>query len=1855
MKSKLLISALAALGTAAFVTLIYWCFFRTTHRERLGYNDAYNTYLSAYTYGEVSRTSPITLRFVNDMVDTSDRAKWTQCWSFEPAIKGDVHWTSSNAMSFVPDEPLTPGEIYVATVDLKPVFPDIPNDLRFFRFDFQCKKRMANVSPISTTAFMDNEGKYYRLTGSVTTHNDESYEEVKKLLAANVKGKDLFVKWSHVSKTVQNQEVTKHTFIIDSLPREENPYPVYLNWKGNDGEEMKVLVSGKNDFSVKEIKKFADQGEKYVIVEFSDELDRTQSLEGLITIEGQKNLKYTIEDNRVTVFPSKGLVGKFKVNVSSSVKNLMGQNLKAPETKDLIFDALKPQVRIVGKGVIMPQSDKLPFVFEAAGLKKIDVRVIRILEKNVPQFLQVNNLDGNNELRRVGKIIVDKTIDLGANKDLNLNEWNYHSFDLAGLINPEPGAIYNVAIGFRRSYTLWEGCAAPEPEKDDDGNILAPEEQGDPSMFREPTEWETSGSGYEYDYSDYYDEGWADDSDPCDYWYYNRSHAVYRNIIASDLGLVAKSGSGGTFIACTNLKTTEPMAGVDLEFVDYQNVVYQTAKTDSKGQLFIKLPKAPHLLIGKYGTQRGYLRMNDGSAISTSRYDVSGAEVQNGLRGFIYGERGVWRPGDEMFINFILEDKEKTLPAGHPVTFELRGPRGQIVQRITKTEGLNGFYNFTCKTAPDAFTGNYLARVRVGGAVFEKTLKVETIMPNRLKLNLDFGSDIIASKTANNGVLSAEWLTGASAKGLKADVKVRLSPKRTTFAKFPDHSFDDPSRFVNSDEITLFNAKLDDKGKANVAFKTELSGKSAGFLNANFKTRVFEPGGAFSVDRFQSTFSPYDVYVGIATPHEKNASRDMLLTDKNNKIDIQTVTPDGRAISGRNISWAIYKMDWRWWFDRSRDEEYSYRSSMEKDPIDSGELTTDANGKGSFNFLVKYPEYGRYFIRAEDEEGHAGGQIVYVDYPSWQERMGNDGDQRGPTVLTFATNKEKYSVGETATVSIPSPNGGRALITVENANRVLRADWVLTTQGVTTYSFPITAEMSPNVFVTVSLLQPHAQTANDLPMRMYGIVPILVDDPTTQLQPEIAMSETLEPGKEFSVKVSEKGKGPMTYTLAIVDEGLLGLTRFKTPNPWADFYQRQALGVKTWDLYDMVIGMFKGEIKSLLSIGGDAMLQNADKPDRFKPVCLYVGPFSIGKGESKTHTFKMPNYFGEVRVMVVAGQDGRYGSAEKAVKVKQPLMALGTLPRVLRPAEELAFPLTVFSMDDNIKDVSIKVEADGLISVMEASKSLNFKEQGEQTEVFRLKVAPRTGKGHVKATVTGGGRTAVYETDIDVINPNPSITDLYAQRLDGNQSWTASVKMRGMEGTNKAAIEVSSIPPLNLNARLKYLIHYPYGCLEQTTSSVFPQLYVGRLSDLTPTQKADVDKNIRDGIARIYNFQRADGRLSYWPGQEYYNDWTSVYATHFLIEAKRVGYNISDEVLNKDFTFLRKQANDYVATPYEHDALTQAYRLFILALSGNSEMGAMNRLKSQVNTTNVCQWLLAASYYVSGQKDVAKKMTKDLSTTVKEYRYISYTFGTDMRDEAFILMALCNMNRSKDGVNLVQKLSDRLSNNNWYSTQEVAASLTAISQYLGDNKTNDKISLSYRINGGDWKEISTDKVLVQVELPDAGNIKTVEFKNKGGNVLYPRVVTEGIPLMGDNSVAANNLKVSTQYRDEKGRVIDVDALTQGTDFVAEVTVTNTSGRYYSELVLNQIFPSGWEIHNNRMDGTSSNSDAFVFQDIRDDRVYTFFNLDAGKSATYRVSLNAAYKGKYGLPSVTAEAMYDNTISARAAGTIVEVK
>ena len=1828
----------------------------------------YAPYVNAYTGGVISQNSTIRIELTHEqpMVDLNNELKENP-FSFSPSLKGKAYWVSNNTIEFVPEEgTLKPGSLYECTFQLGK-FVEVDKKLKEFNFSFRVQERNFTLS-IEPLPITDAQPDEINIKGEICFSDIVKKEEVEKILTV----KDGNNK-SYPVEIIPTDNLTRYQFCINQIPRDTEDYQLTITANGSPAridqtQSEEVLIPAKDSFRFLSATRI-DEPENGIEVVFSAPLSDTQDLKGLIEIPELSSSVFQIKENRVFIYFEANQLSKLTLNIHEGVKSSQGKTLGTSHSISFSEINLKPQVEMLTTAAILPDSKSLIIPFRAVNLYAVDLSVIRIFENNVLMFMQTNSLASANELRRSGRLVYKKTLWLGKDTSKDIHNWENYSIDLAGLIRQEPGAIYRVILSFRQEYSAYP-CGGVDNQniKFADNNTPDGLMKVSGSALSEADEavWDTPEAYYYYnggtmDWSVY---RWKERDNPCHPSYYmNSDRAAACNVFASNLGMIVKRNSlNKLWIAVSNILDTNPVGKAQVTVYNFQLQPIEKGETNGEGFVEISSKGTPFIVVAEAEKQKAYVRVVDGEEQSVSRFDVGGKEIQKGLKGFIYGERGVWRPGDTLHISFILEDREKRIPDKHPVALEIYNPKGQFYTKMISTQGMNGFYTFDVPTQAGDPTGLWNAYIKVGGTTFHKGLRIETIKPNRLKINLTLPK-ILQSTDKNVTVpLTSAWLTGATASKLKAKVEMSLSKVNTQFKNYGQYIFNDPATDFTTIKTDVFDGILNAEGKAGVTLKVPAATNAPGMLNATFTTRVFEPGGDASIYTQSIPFSPFVSYVGINLNQPKGK---YIETDKDHVFDIVTVNSQGQPVNRSNLEYKIYRISWSWWWENSEESFGTYINNSSITPVASGKLQT-SGGKTTFKFRVDYPSWGRYLVYVKDKDsGHATGGTIYVDWPESRGRS-NKTDPSGIKMLTFSLDKDSYEIGETATAIIPAAAGGRALVSIENGSSILHREWIeVTNEGDTKYTFEITPEMTPNVYLHISLLQPHAQTINDLPIRMYGIAPVFVTNRQTVLQPQIQMPEVLRPETDFNVTVSEKSGKPMTYTLAIVDDGLLDLTNFKTPDPWNEFYSREALGIRTWDMYDNVLGTSAGAYSSLFSVGGDATLKPADaKANRFKPVVKFIGPFYLEKGRQQTHTLKLPMYVGSIRAMVVAGQDGAYGNAEKTAFVRTPLMLLSTLPRVLSIQEEITVPVNVFAMEKQVKNVTVSLQASGGGVQIEGShqQSLTFNRPGDQLVFFTLKTGNKTGKATIKLTASGGGQQTKETIEIEVRNPNPIVTLRSSEWIETGQNKELSYQLGSLSANNQIKLEVSRIPSVDISRRFDFLYNYQHHCTEQLTSKALPLLFIAQFKTIDTREAEKIKANVQEAIRQIYARQLPNGGFVYWPGNAVADEWISSYTGMFLTLAQEKGYAIHANVLNKWKRFQRAAAQNW-RMPQEannwqqwQSELQQAFRLYTLALAGAPEYGAMNRMKEQPGLSIQAKWRLAAAYALTGKMKPAEELVYNAETTVIPYSSMNQIYGSSDRDEAMILETLLLMNRERDALQQAKVVSKNLSQENWFSTQSTAFALMAMGRLA--EKLSGSLDFTWTWNGKQQPAVKSAKAVFEKEISTSPKSGTVAVKNQGKGALSVDLITRTQLLNDTLPAISDNLRMDIRYASMDGKPMSVNDIRQGTDFTAIASISNTSGTTdYTNLALTHIIPSGWEVYNERMtvpeaepqettDSSGNVSGQYTYQDIRDDRVLTYFNLRRGETKIFTIRLQATYAGNFILPAVQCEAMYDVNVQAR---------
>ena len=1799
---------------------------------------SFSEYIEAYSGGIVSGDESIVIELAAPATgiqgtETEISKAASELFKFSPRLDGTARWTSPQRVEFTPaDGALEAGRTYICTFRLGKA-TETDKAHKEFTFSFMAARKEARL--ITDGILITGQDRVNAtVTGRLALSENIGIGDPKSLIGLSLDGADCEVQTTG-GKTL--------TWTVTGLKRASADKDLEISFKpGKTGFEkcgsIHVTIPAAGKFAVMDAR-MPESADKYLDIDFSEPLDSRQNLNGLVNLSGARIISTSSSDNRIRVYYEPDGEQTLALEIDGGVKDMDGDRLGESWSKSFRAGKPRPEVSFPSDGSILPDTENLTVPFTAVNLNAVDISIIKIYPSNILMFFQDNDLNGDSGLRRAGRMIYKTTMRLDNDPSLDLTKPNTFTVGLDGLFRKEPGAIYRMRLTFRKEYYIYyknAGSGAGHGLVSTDAGTLTGEES---EQWDEP-------NPYWYESRDWSEYRWNDRDDPTTPSYYLDYGYPARNLMTSDLGVTVKYGDDGRLWAgVSDILSAKPVSGAELKVYNYQLQLIGKGRSSADGMTEISLDGKPFILTAGKGESTTYLKIMDGLEKSLSRFDTGGEVLQKGLKGFIYGERGVWRPGDTLHLTMILGGTEK-VPDTHPVSLDIYTPQGQFFARKICSKAMNGFYTFEVPTSEDSPTGLWNAYFKVGGATFHKGLRIEAIKPNRLKVNVDLGQKTLRSGAPATIRVSSNWLTGPAAAGLQSEVSMTLKPGKTSFSGYDGFTFADPASSFDGFTTGLLDKRLDKNGTASAAVTLPKTENAPGMLYANILGTVKEDGGDESYTALTLPFSPFSAYVGVKLPSGEN----YLETGKRHDIPVAVVDADGKPVKGHHLEWRIFKLKWSWWWESRQEPLDSYISASAASAKSSGTIISGTSQAMSVPFEADDNDWGRYLIYIKDlDSGHASGGIVYADWAAYRGRSDRS-DPDAPAMLSFSTDKKKYKAGETATVYIPAAENGRALVSLEKGGKVLGSEWVRTSGTEDTpYKIKIGADMAPDFYVHITLVQPYRNTANDLPIRMYGVQPVMVENPASHLEPVISMPDKLHPEEPFTIKVSERSGRPMTYTLALVDEGLLDLTAFRTPDPWNFMYRREALGVRTWDMYDDIFCAAGGVMSSMFSIGGDeGLLKGARKENRFNPVVEVLGPFTLKSG-SQTHRIKLPMYVGSVRTMVVAGYGGAYGNAEKTSAVTAPVMILPTLPRIAGCGEKITLPVNVFVMEDGIGKVNVSVRTEGPLSIDGASTgTVTFDGKGDKMIRFSLKAASGSGTAKVTVSAEGQGHKMTETVSLEVRNPSPLTTSVSSAMLGKGESHEFSYPSFESGNGKAAYLEACGYPSIGWNSLFSYMENYPHSCTEQLSAKGLSLLYA--MPMLSGENAAKAKKMIPSIISSLYARQLPDGGFTYWPGESHGDEWITSMAGEFLTAAKAEGYDVSREVTASWLRFQKRRVQNYrTAKVSGLGDLVQAYRLYTMATSGNADEAAMNRMKESGNLSWQASMMLASAYSVCGKKATGKDILASLAEAPDTWTDDMSTYGTQLRDKAIALEAMIRSGNVQGAVTYAGGLNgnDGSTLQPWsMSTQESAFTARAM-RLLADAATASAVSAE--LAEGNTKRTMAGSSAVRETL-DSRTGK-VSVRNTSDGAMYVRLITvsQSAP---DAAVAAasSGLALTVRYIGPDGSDISPASIRQGTEFTAVMHVANKStSDDLKNVALTEIIPSGWETVNGRMTGQDLPSDGkYDYLDIRDDRNVFYFSIPRGTYKEFRVRLRAAYEGDFILPSVTCEAMYAPAVHARTA-------
>ncbi len=1752
----------------------------------------------------------------------------------DPELKVMASWVSTSLLRLVPVQPMPAGQKYQGKlIGLRAFGSGIKSDDYPFSFEVAKRELLDATGDFVPAAGMVDHG---RLEVELVFSDPVDTAKLHQDLRIEDQGKEL--KFS----LMRGGDGRRIKVTSEPRPRLDKARSLELRLPGSytvsgDTYEQSFTLAAKGEFLVVAEGERSDPQSEDRAWEFrfSDPVATNMDLSGFVTVEPATRFQVSVRGRTLRVRGAFAPGAHYVVRLTQGLPSAFGTRMAKPYNKEVFFSNEKPRIEWVGDGIYLPLENQGKLQFRSMNIGKAKLTVQEVLPQNLTFFLQNNDLrspekredngddywwnNGFNDVERTAKTIYEEDVILGKP---SRNKWQRVQIDLAKKLNAKAGSAYIVTLNFS-SESLLGRCVA-DLGSYQEGDLLYPEDS-------------------------YY-------GNPCNEGYYYGRGNQSRLVIVSSVGLTAKLAADGLHVWATDVAKAEPLRGLKLELLSRLNESLESKTTDGNGHVFFK-NKEGFAVRGVHKRGFALLKLN-GSNWETSRFETDGVMTEgDALRFFGYADRGVHRPGDTIHFAGMVRGGVGAPPPGLPVLLVVRNPLGSEALEIQAVATPEGLVSWEIPTSLSAPTGSWTAEISAGGQTWYHTLRVETVKPNRLKNQLDLPALLQGKTPRIASVLHSKYLFGTPAAGLKAEVSVMATPMAMEFKRYPDFVFANPQQYFDEVRDDIYSGVLDEKGEATVAATLPDLGQVPEAAMVRLHARVYEKGGDFTESWHSVPVQPFPAWVGVKAADSWTSVRigDTL------RVPVIAVDAKGRAIEGRKLRIRVYQNRRYSWWEGTRNYHWDFRTQQQTYLVYEGEMRSASVPR---NFAWVPEDEAQLFVEVADVQGgHSSGLYVYAS--EWG--GGAAGGRKAPEAshLMLQTDRNLYEVGGKLQVYFDAPVPGRALVSLEQNGKVFESRWVEAKAGRNMAEFKVAPQMVPNVYAVASLMIPQGQAGGDRPLRYYGITSVTVEDPATRLPLRIKAPKEVRPDQNFAIEVHNSGKEAASFTVAVVDEGLLDLTGFRTPDPWKSFFQKMALNLTTLDNLDEVIGALLPDMDAYLSVGGDEeqdQRRGHPKAQRFKAVSLFSGVRSVGAGKTTKIQWTMPHYVGSVRVMVVGVSKRGFASVDTVMAVRQPLMVLPTLPRVARPGDRFDIPVSVFAMDNKVKraKVSLNLPA-SLKAIGPTSAEVQFAGPGEKDVRFSVQVAPGLGTAKVLVQAIGDGQVAKETVELPIMAPAAYVTDVVDTMVAAGQEIELPIRPFGIDNTHKATLVMSTMPSIRIDERLRYLIQYPYGCLEQTVSSVFPQLYLDKFMDLTPQRKQEVTQNVQAGIERLREFVLDKGFM-YWPGTDnssvrVADAWATSYAGHFLLEAKKQGYAVPPALMDSWKAWEKDLAGK--VRPDNHRY--QAYRLYLLALAGEAQLGSMNLLRENhlAALDPLSRHLLAAAYQLAGQKNMAEQVLRASGADLLPYRELAGTYGTPLRDQALMAWVQLQMGRLNEAQNSYRTLVDEFRRQSWWSTQETAFSLLAFSALAAKMPASD-IDVEWGRSSGALQKKLVSARGARIDLTSWNEAK-LKLRAVNGPV-FVEVHVSGLPLEDRVRTESKGLRLQRLLYDADGLPMTEAQIRQANAFWVVYRVQNADTRRLEGLALSSLFPAGFEIVNERLseDGgpgwlANLHRKSATYTDIRDDRVNWFFDLSGGETADFAVQVHPSYTGEFRWPGVVLEAMYSPDYYARIAGSRVTVK
>lgn len=1325
-------------------------------------------------------------------------------------------------------------------------------------------------------------------------------------------------------------------------------------------------------------------------------------------------------------------------------------------------------------------------------------------------------------------------------------------------------------------------------------------------------------------------------------------------LVVTDLGISTYSGENGLTVAVRSLENGKALNGVKVRLFARNNEQLGEAITNNDGMANFN----PELLMGTGGRTpvmvMTFSAKGDDFAflsIDKAAYDLSdrgayGRSYSKNYDLFLYTDRGVYRPGETVRLAGLLRNNQGVAVTKLPLTVEVWRPDGVLANKFVLNDVAVGGYEVSIPTTATSLTGRWYVYGYVdpkGDAVGRADYLVEEVVPAQLEVTLKSSHpEITASNIdAFNINIRADYLYGAPAADLAVKAQIVFKQNDTPYPDFKDYQFGLITEHFTSVIQRLDVDNTNENGQLDLNLSTVTIPGTLQPLVAQVSVGVIEPSGRPVLRSVALPVRGENSFIGIKPVQGTDVN-------EGSTVDFMVVAigPDGKQQSFKDLKWQLHKENYRYqWYYRSG--YWDYTVSVQDELVAGGVLS--GNGTEPVKISSKV-NWGRYRLEVFNADGTAASSIrIYAGW-GWGVESADTPDK-----LEIVADKTSYIPGEKAKLSIRAPFKGELLINVATDRIVSSQNIAVSPEG-TVIEIPVSKEWGAGAYILATAFRPGSASDRG-PGRAIGLTWIGINKDINKLNVSISVPDKVEPNQQIVVPVKVTGlkSGQSAYiTVAAVDEGVLSLTDFRTPDPLQYFFGRRTLGIDLRDLYGQLIdgkSGRRGEIRE----GGDAAAEKG-APPVIKLVALYSGMIKVDDQGNANVKFDLPDYNGKLRIMAVVHSQDKVGSAEANLIVRAPMVATLNMPRFLALDDKSQFVLMLQNMDALPGTYKISLEnASGelLFNQVQAMFQLELK-QGEQTKQILDVQAQKLGTGIITLKIDGpNGFNLSRQFVVKVRSAQPLLTERVVKMLKTGENFTLDPTYfnRFVPETIQFKSSVSNRPNFDVAGLVDELDRYPYGCLEQVTSRVMPLVYLFELAekwDVSVTDNPeDINVKIQRAISLLVEKQRLDGSFGLWSANSETEKWLTAYVIDFMTRAKAKGHAVSDLSYRQGLAWLAKYAQNYDLVS-SSDLSSRAYAMYVLSKAGAGDIAMAryffdNYAKNLPDTLSLAQISAALSVY--GDQERARTGF-EMALGKYKTKLVSWAdYGSDIRDLAAIITLISESQvKNVDYATELNLLTSWLQNRRYLSTQEQLWLVLAARSLAGQN-----VNLNLTVNG------IQNLTGVKPILPKQ-NARDLTQKGFGivnnGSLLWVATSVTGVSSTKLPAIS-NGFTITKRYFDINGEEIDIKNLQQ-TDMVVVVIEGVAKHDLSQQSLIVDLLPAGLELENSRLSNTLSldnfdwieNLSPTEHQEYLDDRFVAAVSTEVGKNFKVAYLARVVTPGIYQVPAVQIEAMYAPEIRAR---------